>query len=101
MIFPTFFNLSLNFVTRSSQSEPQSAPGLVFGDFSNFSCEDYNQSDFGIGHLVMAMCRVFLLCCWKNVFSMITMFSQQNSVRLCSSSFFIPRSNLPVTPDIS
>ena len=29
MVFPTFFNLSLNFAIRSSWSEPQSAPGLV------------------------------------------------------------------------
>ena len=32
MVFPTFFNLSLNLVIRSSWSEPQSAPGLVFAD---------------------------------------------------------------------
>ena len=30
MVFPTFFNLSLNFAIRSSWSEPQSAPGLFF-----------------------------------------------------------------------
>ena len=30
MVFPTFFNLSLNLAIRSSWSEPQSAPGLVF-----------------------------------------------------------------------
>ena len=30
--FPTFFNWSLNLAIRSSQSEPQSAPGLVFAD---------------------------------------------------------------------
>ena len=32
MVFPTFFNLSLNLAIRSSSSEPQSAPGLVFVD---------------------------------------------------------------------
>ena len=32
VVFPTFFNLSLNLVIRSSWSEPQSAPGLVFVD---------------------------------------------------------------------
>ena len=31
--FPTFFNLSLNFALRTSWSEEQSAPGLVFADF--------------------------------------------------------------------
>ena len=32
VVFPTFFNLSLNLAIRSSWSEPQSAPGLVFPD---------------------------------------------------------------------
>ena len=32
MVSPTFFNLSLNFALRSSWSEPQSAPSLVFAD---------------------------------------------------------------------
>ena len=32
MVFPTFLNLSLNLAIRSSWSEPQSTPGLVFAD---------------------------------------------------------------------
>ena len=32
VVFPTFFNLSLNLAVRSSWSEPQAAPGLVFAD---------------------------------------------------------------------
>ena len=32
MVFPTFFNLSLNLAIRSSWSEPQSAPDIVFAD---------------------------------------------------------------------
>ena len=32
VVFPTFFNLSLNLDIRSSLSEPQSAPSLVFAD---------------------------------------------------------------------
>ena len=32
VVFFTFFNLSLNLTIRSSWSEPQSAPGLVFAD---------------------------------------------------------------------
>ena len=32
VVFPTFFNLSLILTIRSSWSEPQSAPGLVFAD---------------------------------------------------------------------
>ena len=40
MVFPTFFNLSLNFAIRSSWSEPQSAPVLVFAHCTCrvFSC---------------------------------------------------------------
>ena len=37
MVFPTFFNLSLNFAIRSLWSEPQSAPGLVFADCIKWS----------------------------------------------------------------
>ena len=36
MVFPTFFNLSLNLAIRSSWSEPQSAPGLVSVDCVEF-----------------------------------------------------------------
>ena len=32
VVFPTFFNLSLNWAIKSSWSEPQSAPSLVFAD---------------------------------------------------------------------
>ena len=32
VVFPVFFPLSLNFATRSSWSEPQSAPGLIYAD---------------------------------------------------------------------
>ena len=32
VVFPTFFNWSLNFAIKSSWSESQSAPGLVFAD---------------------------------------------------------------------
>ena len=62
MVFPTFFNLSLNLAIRSSLSEPQSAPGLVFADcieLLHFGCKKYNQSDFGVDLLVMSMYRVF------------------------------------------
>ena len=61
--FPTFLNyLSLILAIRSSWSEPQSAPGLVFFwlySFSIFHCKECNQSDFSVDHLVMSMCRVF------------------------------------------
>ena len=62
MVFPTFFNLSLNLAIRSSWSEAQSVPGLVFADcidLHHFGCKEYNQSDFSVDHLVMSMCSVF------------------------------------------
>ena len=102
MVFSTFFlQFKPEFCNKELTIWTTVAPGLVFGDFSIFSCKEYNQTDFGIGHLMMAMCRVFLLCYWKSVFSMTIIFSRQNSVRLCPTSFCIPRPNLPVTPDIS
>ena len=62
VVFPTFFNLSLDFPIGSSWSEPQSAPGLVFADCNRASpslaAKKYNQSDFSINHLVMSKCRV-------------------------------------------
>ena len=73
---------------------------LTVQSFSIFGCKEYNQSDFGVEHLVMSMCSL-LLCCWKRVFAMISMLSWQNSVSLCPVSFCTPRPNLPVTPSIS
>ena len=64
MVFPTFLNFSLNLAIRSSWSEPQSAPGLVFADcieLLHLWFKEYNQSDFGVDHLVMSMCRVSLV----------------------------------------
>ena len=58
MVFPTFFNFSLNLAIRSSWSEPQSAPGLVFADcieILHLWLQKCNQSDFGVDHLVMSM----------------------------------------------
>ena len=58
MVFPTFFNYSLNLAKRSSWSEPQSAPGLVFADcieLPHLCRKENNQSDFGVGHLVMSI----------------------------------------------
>ena len=62
VVFPTFFNLSLNFAIRSSWSESQSVPGLVSADcmeLLHLCCKEYNQSDFDIDHLVISMCIVF------------------------------------------
>ena len=58
MDFPTFFSLSLNFAIRSSWSELQIMFLLTVKSFSIFGCKKYNQSVFGIDHLVVSMCRV-------------------------------------------
>ena len=45
MVFPTFFNFSLNFAIRSLWSEPQSAPDFVFADFIelfHLQCKEHN-----------------------------------------------------------
>ena len=49
VVFPTFFNLSLNLAIRSSWSQPQSAPSLVLADCVElpiFGCKEYNQSSW-------------------------------------------------------
>ena len=64
------------------------------------SCsKEYNQSDFGIDHLVMSLYSVF--SCVKRVFAMTSVFSWQISIILCPASFWTPRPNLHVTPGIS
>ena len=61
VVFSTFFNFSLNLAIRSSQSEPKSAPGLVFADYIellHLQLKRISSSDFGIDHLVMSISRV-------------------------------------------
>ena len=104
MVFPTFFNFSLNLAIRSSWSEPQSAPSLVFADSIELLhlCLQRIQSIWfyywpsGDDHVCSLP-----LCCWKSMFAMTIAFSWQNSVSLYLASFYIPRLNLPVTPGIS
>jgi len=102
--FPYFFNLILNLAKRSSWSEPQLAPSLIFVDCiellhlrlkrieSIWFCY-WPSSDVHVYSL--------LLCCWKMVFAMTSAFSWQNSVSLCPASFCTPKPNLPVTLGIS
>ena len=58
MISPTFFYLSLHFTIRSSWSEPQSTPSLVFSECIELLHLQLQRFDFGIGHLMMSMDRV-------------------------------------------
>ena len=106
MVFPTFFNLSLNLAIRSSWSEPQSAPGLFLllltvYSFSIFGCKEYDQSDFGVDHLVMSMCRVFSCIVGRGCLLWPVHFHGKTLISLCSASFCTPSPNLPVTPGVS
>ena len=47
--------------------------GVELMDNAVFGCKEYNQSDFGVDHLVMSMWSL-LLCCWKRVFAMTSVF---------------------------
>ena len=61
MVFSTFFNFSLNLAIRGSWSKPQSTTSLIFTDcieLLHLWLKEYTQSDSGINHLVMSMCRV-------------------------------------------
>ena len=97
MVFPTFFNLSLNFAIRSWWFEPQSAPGLCWlYSFSIFGCKEYNQSDFSIDYLMMSIpCVVGKGCLLWSVYSLV------KTVSLCPAPFCTPRPNLFVTLGIS
>ena len=69
MLFPTFFNLSLNLAIRSSWSEPQLAPGLVFVASPSLTAKNIINLI-----LVLIIWWCLLLCCWKREFSMTSAF---------------------------
>ena len=103
MVYPTFFNLRLNFGTRSSWPEPQSVPGLVFADCIELfylQLQKIYSIWFQYWPSVDVCVKTHLLCCQKRVFTMTSEFSWQDSVSLCPS-FFSSRSNLSVTSGIS
>ena len=103
MVFYTFFNFSLNLAIRSSWSEPQSAPGLVFADcieVYRIGCKNHNRSDFGLDHLVVCVCRI--ICC---VVGRACLLWPVRSLGRTVLSYVllhsVPRPNLSVTPGVS
>ena len=54
-----------------------------------------------ISVLTISPCVGSLLCLWKKVFAMTSVFSWQNTVSPCPASFCTLKPNLPITPDIS
>ena len=103
MVFPTFFNLSLNLAIRSSWSEPQSAPGLVFADcIASTSLAAKNIIS------LISVLTVWWCPCVKSSLVLLeegVCYEQcllwQNSISLCPASFCTPMPNLPVTPGVS
>ena len=92
--FPYFIQHQSEFGNKefmnSATATSQSCFFLTVQSCSIFGCKEYNQSDFAVHHLEMSMCKVFqLLCCWKRVFAMTSVFSWQNSVSLCPLLAFI------------
>ena len=57
MVFPTFFSWNLNLAIRSSWSEPQPSPSLVFADCIQLPHLWLQESDFSVDHLVISMRR--------------------------------------------
>jgi len=88
---------------RSSWSEPQSAPSLVFTDcieLLHLWLQRYNQSDLGIDHLVMFMIDSSLVLLEEGVcYDQCILFAKL--ISLWPALFCMPRTNLPVTPGIS
>jgi len=93
VVFPIFFSLSLNLATRSSWSEPQSVPSLVFADCIEF-LHLWLQRIWSVWFRCWPSGDIhvqsLLLCCWKRVFAMTRAFSWQNSISLCPASFCTP-----------
>ena len=103
MVFSTFFNLSLNLAIKSSWSEAQSAPGLVF-------CWLYRASpSLAAKNIINLISVLTIWWCPCVVISCIAgsgcvlwpVHSLGKTVSLCPASFCTPRPNFPVTTRIS
>ena len=73
---------------------------LTVSSFFIFSCKECNQSDFGIDHLVVSMCRVTSCVVGKGCL-LWPVCSLCKTVSLCPASFCTPRPNLPVILGVS
>ena len=103
VVFSTSFNVACILqqgADDQSHSQLQVLFWLTVKSFSIFGCKEYNQSDFGIDHLVMSTCRVVSCVVGKGCL-LWPICSLDKTVRLGPASFCIPRPNLPVTPSIS
>ena len=106
VVFPTFFNLSLNFTIRSSWSEPRSAPSLFFFFFADcvellhIWLQRIESIWFWYYNLMRSMCRaVFYVVGREHLLWPLCSFWK--TLSLCPASFCSPRPNLPVNPGVS
>ena len=103
MVFPTFFNLSLNLAIRSSWSEPQSAPGLfcwLYRVFRSSAPKNIINQNLVLTIWWCPCVESSLLLLEEGVcYDQCVLL--QNSNSLCPASFSIPRPNLPVTSGVS
>ena len=66
----------------------------------SWAAKNINQSDFGIDHLVMFMCRIFSCVVGRGCL-LWSVHSLGKTLSLCPASLCTPRPNFPVTPGIS
>ena len=99
VVFPAFFSLSLNFAMRSLWSEPQSALGLVFANYT----ASPSSATKNVINLILVL-AIWWCPCVKSSLVLLKKgicydqcISWQNSVSRCPASLSSPRPNLPVT----
>ena len=99
VVFPTFFNLSLNMAIRSSWSEPVSSRSCFCWLYraSPSLAAKYIINLISVLTIWWCPCTEPSLVSLERVFAMTSAFSWQNSISLCPASFHIPRPNLAVT----
>ena len=81
----------------------QSSPSLVFAnciELLHFGCKEYTQSDFGVDHLVMSMCRVFSCVVGRGCL-LWAVCSLGKTLLAFALLILYPRPDLPVTPGVS
>jgi len=102
VVFPTFFNLCLNFGIRGLWSEWASvcSRSCFYWLYraSPSSAAKNRISLISVLTIWWCSCVESSLVLLETVFAMTSVFTGQNSVILCCASFCTPRPNLPVIP---
>ena len=104
MVFPTFFNLNLNFAIRRSSLSHSQLQVLFLWLYRASPSLAANNIISLILVLTMWWCPCVessLVLLEEGLTAMTIAYSWQHFVSLCPASFCTPRPNLPITPDIS